>query len=146
METEWKQIEGFNYKVNNRGDVINLRWNKKVNAHLDKGKLRVTLSNKETKKRHHFFLAQLVYHYFISPVKGKTHISFRDGNKYNCNANNLMLSPSKVRKKLSKMVKESQMDNIKIFESLASIPYADNCTVKGKSYSNYWVKQSPFNY
>jgi hypothetical protein len=112
---------------------------------MDKGRLKVTFYNysSDTKKRFAQNFAALVYHYHVKPLVGKSTIGFKDKDITNCAADNLILQkwnqdkkkPYAVRKK--RVVKESQMDSI-VLPSEMKIPYADNCTVRPRSYREHF--------
>ena len=131
---EWKQIEGFNYIVSNLGHIINTKLDKEVRPYLDKGKLKVTFYNGTSRNRKAQNLATIIYNNFIKPLNGKTYIGFKDGNIYNCAANNLFIKKREIKKEKKPQIRktyESNMDQV-TFALTPKIPYADNVTVRPK--------------
>ena len=146
---QWKQIEGFGYAVSNFGRMFNTTTEKSLSPHHNQGKARVTLYVNGRTHRKHFYLASLVYNYFIERIPKGVHIGFKDNNPFNCTADNLYLTAgrNKTPKKAhhQKEIKEKQMDSV-LFEGGSSVSELDlYCTVRATSYRNYYIRQSPFN-
>lgn len=100
-----KLIEGFeNYKIDEYGNVTNIKTNRKMKLHLHaKGYLDIGLTNKDVKKK--FLIHRLVAKYFIQGYSEYMTIDHLDNNRQNNYYKNLEcvslvenISRSKLRK------------------------------------------------
>ena len=72
------------YEITREGEVINLKWGRKVKPQPNgKGYLRVVIGKKR------YFVHRLVAERYVPNPDGKDQINHKDGNKLNNNADNL---------------------------------------------------------
>lgn len=85
-------IKGTNYYATNIGEIVNKQGRPLKGAKIeDYSRVWLRINNK-TKG---FMRSRLIYETFIGEIKSGMHVHFIDGNKNNCNINNLTLMTHK---------------------------------------------------
>lgn len=89
MKEIWKNITDYpNYKINNNGEIINIKTNKKIkNFKGNDGYIRIYLFKNSKKKG--FLVHRLVAQAFIPNPKNFKEVNHKDEDKQNNNINNL---------------------------------------------------------
>lgn len=96
VEEQWKDIKGYEglYQISNLGMVKSFNKNKNgiilKRCYNQHNMLLITLCNNKISKN--FYVHRLVAEYFLEDFNDKLEVHFKDGNKDNCNCNNLYMS------------------------------------------------------
>ena len=85
---DYKQIDGFPYLINSKGEIYSIRTKRHIRPALTKcGYLQARLW--VNNKCYHRSVHRLVAETFIDNIYGKEQVNHKDGNKTNNNADNL---------------------------------------------------------
>ena len=86
----WKHIEDFpNYKINNYGNVLNIKRNKTIKEDLSNGRGYINVTLYKNGKSYRKVVHRLVAEAFIPNIENKPQVNHIDGNKHNNFVGNL---------------------------------------------------------